>query len=55
VKQYPSREDGSSSVIQDILPTFMEGEGSLQCSQEPATERYLELTKSSTRPQILLT
>jgi hypothetical protein len=46
----PSSEASSHSASQEILRIFMKTEGSLLCSQEPATGSYPEPYESS--PQI---
>jgi hypothetical protein len=46
MKQSPWR-DNSRSTRLEILPPFMEADGSLSCSQESATEPYPELDETS--------
>jgi len=48
-----SSEAVSRSASQEIPPTFIESEGSLQCSQEHVTGPYLEPPHSTPHPHIL--
>jgi hypothetical protein len=53
MEQSPSWEAYSHSDSQEIPPSFVESEGSLQCSQEPTTGSYPEPDISSPQFSIL--
>jgi hypothetical protein len=54
-KQSPSWEGSSLSATQQMSTHFRETEGSLPCSQEPATGLHHELDKSGPQlPQLFL-
>jgi hypothetical protein len=50
MEQSPSWETNTHPAIQEIPPPFMEPEGSLPCSQQPATGPYFHTDPSS--PQL---
>jgi hypothetical protein len=53
MEQSPSREAKSTLSQSRNSPNFMEPEGSLTCSQEPATCPYPQRNESNPHPQTL--